>query len=100
MRATRSTVLEEFVETGRKRLDKMMAFGVTTVEGEESGYGLDEETEIKRLEAMRILNESHPVDIAATFLSLTAYFLNGREKDEFNDYMIEVAEEDQRKKPG
>ena len=90
VRATRSTVLEEFVETGRKRLDKMMAFGVTTVEGK-SGYGLDEETEIKQLEAMRILNESHPVDIAATFLGPHSVLPEWKGKeDEFIDYMIEV----------
>ena len=90
VRATRSTVLEEFVETGRKRLDKMMAFGVTTVEGK-SGYGLDEETEIKQLEAMRILNESHPVDIAATFLGPHSVLPEWKGKeDEFINYMIEV----------
>lgn len=90
VRATRSTVLEEFVETGRKRLDKMMAFGVTTVEGK-SGYGLDEQTEIRQLEAMRILNESHPVDIAATFLGPHSVLPEWKGKeDEFIDYMIEV----------
>lgn len=90
VRATRSTVLEEFVETGRKRLDKMMAFGVTTVEGK-SGYGLDEETEIRQLEAMRILNESHPLDIAATFLGPHSVLPEWKGKeDEFIDYMIEV----------
>ena len=90
VRATRSTVLEEFVETGRKRLDKMMAFGVTTVEGK-SGYGLDEETEIRQLEAMRILNESHPVDIAATFLGPHSVLPEWKGKeDEFINYMIEV----------
>lgn len=90
VRATRNTVLEEFVETGRKRLDKMMAFGVTTVEGK-SGYGLDEETEIRQLEAMRILNESHPVDIAATFLGPHSVLPEWKGKeDEFIDYMIEV----------
>lgn len=90
VRATRNTVLEEFVETGRKRLDKMMALGVTTVEGK-SGYGLDEETEIRQLEAMRILNESHPVDIAATFLGPHSVLPEWKGKeDEFIDYMIEV----------
>lgn len=90
VRATRNTVLEEFVETGRKRLDKMTAFGVTTVEGK-SGYGLDEETEIRQLEAMRILNESHPVDIAATFLGPHSVLPEWKGKeDEFIDYMIEV----------
>lgn len=88
VRATRSTSLEDFIEVGKKRLDKMMAMGVTTVEGK-SGYGLDCETELKQLEAMKELNKIHPVDIVATFLGphsvLPEY--KGKE-DEFLDIMI------------
>ncbi|MDD4678700.1 MAG: amidohydrolase family protein, partial [Tissierellia bacterium] len=40
VRATRNTSLEEFIALGIKRLDKILAMGVTTVEGK-SGYGLD-----------------------------------------------------------
>lgn len=90
VRATRSTGIDEFIETGKKRLDKFMAMGVTTVEGK-SGYGLDRDTEIKQLEAMKILAEIHPVDVVPTFLGphsvLPEY--KGKE-DEFIDYMIEV----------
>lgn len=90
VRATRNTSIEEFVELGKKRLDKFMAMGVTTVEGK-SGYGLDHDTEIRQLEAMKILNEIHPVDVVPTFLGphsvLPEY--KGKE-DEFIDYMIEV----------
>ena len=49
----------------------MLSFGVTTVEGK-SGYGLDEETEIKQLEAMEELDRLHPVDIVRTFLGAHA----------------------------
>lgn len=90
VRATRNTSLDEFIETGKKRLDKFMAMGVTTVEGK-SGYGLDRDTEIRQLEAMKRLNEIHPVDVVPTFLGphsvLPEY--KGRE-DEFIGYMIEV----------
>lgn len=88
VRATRTESLENLVEIGRKRLHKMMQFGVTTVEGK-SGYGLDMDTEIKQLEAMRILNEQEPIDIVSTFLGphsvLPEY--KGKE-DEFLDFMI------------
>lgn len=88
VRATRNTSLEEFIEVGKKRLDKMMAMGVTTVEGK-SGYGLDCQTELKQLEAMKTLNKIHPIDIVATFLGphsvLPEY--KGKE-DEFLDIMI------------
>lgn len=90
VRATRNTSLNEFIETGKKRLDKFLAMGVTTVEGK-SGYGLDRDTEIRQLEAMKNLNEIHPVDVVPTFLGphsvLPEY--KGRE-DEFIDYMIKV----------
>lgn len=86
--ATRKASLEDLVETGRKRLKKMMQFGVTTVEGK-SGYGLDLDTEIKQLEAMKILNESEPIDIVSTFLGphsvLPEY--KGKE-DEYINLMI------------
>lgn len=88
VRATRDTSLEEFIEVGKKRLDKVISMGVTTIEGK-SGYGLDYETEIRQLEAMKKLDEVHPVDIVPTFLGphsvLPEY--KGKE-DEFIDFMI------------
>jgi imidazolonepropionase len=41
--------------------------GITTVECK-SGYGLDEENELKQLEVYRRLNETHVVDLVSTFL--------------------------------
>lgn len=64
---TREATLEELTSIGRERLNRMLEFGVTTVEGK-SGYGMDRETELKQLRAMKQLNASHPVDIVTTFL--------------------------------
>ncbi len=90
VRATRNTSLDEFVETGKKRLDKFMAMGVTTVEGK-SGYGLDHDTEIRQLEAMKKLDEIHPVDVVPTFLGPHSVLPEYKGKEEeFIDYMIEV----------
>lgn len=90
VRATRKTTIDEFIEIGKKRLDKFMAMGVTTVEGK-SGYGLDRDTELRQLEAMKEINKIHPVDVVPTFLGphsvLPEY--KGKE-DEFIDYMVEV----------
>jgi len=89
VRATRDTSLEEFIEVGKKRLDKMMAMGVTTVEGK-SGYGLDRETELKQLEAMKELNKIHPLDIVATFLGPHSVLPEYKGKEEeFLDIMID-----------
>ncbi len=88
VRATRNTSLDEFVSVGKKRLDKMLSMGVTTVEGK-SGYGLDYETEIRQLQAMRMLNETHPVDIVSTFLGPHSVLPEYKGKEEeFLDFMI------------
>lgn len=88
MNATRKASFEELKETGRKRLDSMLAMGITTVEGK-SGYGMNKETELKQLEVMKALNEEHPVDIVSTFMGAhaTPQEYKGRE-DDFLDYMI------------
>ena len=87
--ATRNASKEELFKAGKKRLDSMLSFGVTTVEGK-SGYGLDYETEIKQLEVMKELNEIHHVDVVRTFLGAHAVpkEYKGKE-DEFIDHMIE-----------
>ena len=71
VQATRKAAVEELVQSGIKRLDSMLSFGVTTVEGK-SGYGLDCDTEIKQLEVMAHLDKIHYVDIAPTFLGAHA----------------------------
>ncbi|MBN2323752.1 MAG: imidazolonepropionase [Spirochaetes bacterium] len=90
VQATRAATAETLVEAGRRRLDGMLSFGVTTVEGK-SGYGLDRDTEIKQLEAMRTLSETHPVDIAPTFLGAHAVPEEYRGKgDEYIDFILDV----------
>lgn len=88
MNATREVSFEELKESGCKRLDSMLAMGVTTVEGK-SGYGMNKETELKQLQVMKALNEEHPVDIVSTFMGAhaTPKEYKGREYD-FLDYMI------------
>ncbi len=65
--ATRKASKKELFHEGRKRLEAMLSYGVTTVEGK-SGYGLDLETEIKQLEVMGELDEVQPIEIVPTFL--------------------------------
>lgn len=69
--STRSASVEELFEAGKNRLDSMLSFGVTTVEGK-SGYGLDLETELKQLRVMALLDRHHPVDVVPTFLGAHA----------------------------
>jgi imidazolonepropionase len=65
--ATRAAGEDELVAHTRVRLDEMLACGTTTCEIK-SGYGLTVDAELKMLRAIRTLGESHPMDVAATFL--------------------------------
>ena len=85
---TRAASTEEFVELGRERLNRMLEFGVTTVEGK-SGYGMDHDTEIRMLEAYKELDETHPVDVVRTFLGPHSVLPEWKGKErEFIDYML------------
>lgn len=87
--ATRRASKEELIELGKKRLDSMLSFGVTTVEGK-SGYGLDFDTEIKQLECYKELNEMHPIDIVPTFLGAHSIPREYRCRNmEYIDFIIE-----------
>ncbi len=86
--ATRRATADELLQTGIQRLDSMLAFGVTTVEGK-SGYGLDRDTEIKQLEVMAHLDQVHYVDIVPTFLGAHAIPADYQGRaDDFIDFMI------------
>ncbi|WP_256205637.1 amidohydrolase family protein, partial [Calditerricola satsumensis] len=62
MRRTRAASEEELVEAAKRRLDRFLLHGVTTVEAK-SGYGLTVADELKQLRAVRRLHEAHPVDV-------------------------------------
>ena len=89
VKATRAATKETLIKTGVERLNSMLSFGVTTVEGK-SGYGLDLKTEIKQLEVMKELNRHHPIDVVSTFLGAHALpeEYKGR-ADAFIDHIIE-----------
>ena len=79
----------ELLQAGIKRLDSMLSFGVTTVEGK-SGYGLDKDTEIKQLEVINHLDGIHYIDIVPTFLGAHAVPENFKDReDDFIDYLIQ-----------
>ncbi len=81
---TREASIDELVENGLKRADAMLEMGVTTVEGK-SGYGLDKDTEIKQLEAMKQINELHPIDVVPTFMG--AHLVPEDYKKRADDYL-------------
>ncbi|MGD9055044.1 MAG: imidazolonepropionase [Desulfobacterales bacterium] len=86
--ATRQASTEELLQAGIKRLNSMLSFGVTTVEGK-SGYGLNCETEIKQLDVMARLDQVHYLDVVPTFLGAHAVPPDYKGKqDAFIDFLI------------
>lgn len=68
---TRAASLDALVEQALPRLDALIAEGVTTVEIK-SGYGLNQEVELRMLRAARQLAELRPVSIKTTYLGAHA----------------------------
>jgi len=71
VRATRAADEAELFHQSARRLEALLAEGVTTVEIK-SGYGLDLETERKILRVARRLGEHYPVTVCTTFLGAHA----------------------------
>ena len=71
VRATRAANEAALTAASLKRLDALLAEGVTTVEIK-SGYGLDEETELCQLRVARGLAAHRRVSVAVTYLGAHA----------------------------
>ncbi len=71
VRRVRQASQDELKALARRRLERMLAFGVTTVEVK-SGYGLSLADELKCLEAIAELNAEGPLELVPTFLGAHA----------------------------
>lgn len=71
VRATRGASQEELQDKAAAALREMLQYGTTTCECK-SGYGLDLDTELKQLRAVKALNEAQPVELVSTFLGAHA----------------------------
>lgn len=87
VKATRSATEDQLVDKAKNTLDRMLCFGVTTVEGK-SGYGLSLEEEEKQLRAYKRLNEIHPIDVVPTFMA--AHAIPPEYKENPQGYIDEV----------
>jgi imidazolonepropionase len=65
--ATRQASRDQLLQETRRRLDRMLCFGVTTVEVK-SGYGLSLADEVRLLEAIRELAAEHACELVPTFM--------------------------------
>jgi imidazolonepropionase len=66
--ATRRASEDELVGNVLRRMDQMLAWGTTTAEAK-SGYGLNQEDELKQLRAIREASSRHAVDLVPTLLA-------------------------------
>jgi imidazolonepropionase len=88
MTSTRAASEAQLVASGLKRLDHLIAEGVTTVEIK-SGYGLDKETEIRCLKAARQIGHERDVTVITSFLAAHAMPPEAKgDKDAYIDGVI------------
>jgi imidazolonepropionase len=71
VRATRAADLGQLLDETRPRLAELLTHGTTTAEAK-TGYGLDTESELRMLQALLMLDDEGPLDLAITFLGAHA----------------------------
>jgi imidazolonepropionase len=87
VRATRAASDAELLEGALRRVDTLIAEGVTTVEIK-SGYGLDRETELRMLRTARALAEARDIEVVTSFLG--AHAVPGEYEGRADAYIDEV----------
>jgi imidazolonepropionase len=90
VRATRAADEDSLFRQSARRLEALLAEGVTTIEIK-SGYGLDLPAERKMLRVARRLGESYPVTVYTTFLG--AHALPPEYKDRADEYIRLVCDQ-------
>jgi len=87
VRATRVASEVELFRIAKKRVERFLAQGVTTLEAK-TGYGLDQESELKTLRVMKSLNQRTPLQIVSTFLGAHAPAPEFKTTSAFVDHLI------------
>ena len=68
----RNADISDIISKLKSRMDRFLSFGTTTVECK-SGYGLNTESELKSLKAIKEVNDYHPIDMIPTFMGAHAF---------------------------
>jgi len=71
VKATRTTSEDDLLSDALRRVDALIAEGVVVIEIK-SGYGLDQDTELKMLRVARRIADERPVSVHTTFLGAHA----------------------------
>lgn len=88
--ATRQATYEELLRLATERADRMLRSGTTTVEAK-SGYALETDGEIRLIQVLNELGDTHPIDVEITFLG--AHMVPDDYKDRADDYVALVCDE-------
>jgi len=87
LRKTGEASISELMEKTEKILDRMLAYGTTTIEAK-SGYEMTFEGEIRQLEIIANLAKTHPIGIVPTFLAQGIPFGYESRVDELTDDIV------------
>ena len=87
VKATRNASLDDLVADALPRVDTLISEGICTIEVK-SGYGLEQETELRMLRAARRLAQASPVQVETTYLG--AHAVPPEYKGRDDDYIDEV----------
>ena len=90
VKGVRGATVSELADGLRTRAAKFLECGTTTLEAK-SGYGLDLESELKMLRAVKAAAEAGPLELVATFLG--AHAVPGEMKHDREGYVRRVCEE-------
>ena len=87
LKKTGETSTGELLEKTGKILDRMLAYGTTTIEAK-SGYEMTYEGEVRQLEIISRLAKTHPMGIVPTFLAQGIPFGYENRIDELTDDIV------------
>ncbi len=87
LRKTAETSTEELLKRTTKMLDTMLIHGTTTIEAK-SGYEMTSEGEIRQLEIINKLNETHQIDLIPTFMAQGIPFEYENRVDQLTDEIV------------
>jgi len=82
VKATRAASEDDLVKASMLRLDHLIAEGVTTIEIK-SGYGLNQDSELRMLRAARRLGQECPINVVTSFLGAHALPPEYTDKDQY-----------------
>jgi imidazolonepropionase len=87
LKKTGETSTELLIEKTTKILDNMLIHGTTTIEAK-SGYEMTFHGEIRQLEIIKTLNETHPIDLVPTFCAQGIPFEYENRVDALTDEIV------------